>query len=44
MTAGEKAAFDRLLNTKTFAVKEAIAADGRVPVVINHPGLGGIHE
>jgi hypothetical protein len=41
LTPAEAAAFDRFLATKTFAVKDAPAADGRFPVVIHHPGLGG---
>jgi hypothetical protein len=44
LTPAEAAAFDRLLATKTFAVKDAPAADGRFPVVIYHPGLNGTHE
>jgi hypothetical protein len=40
-TPAETAAFDRLLATNTFAVKDAPAAEGRFPVVISHPGLGG---
>ncbi len=44
LTPAEAAAFDRLLGTKTFAVKDAPPAHGRFPVVIYHPGLGGTHE
>jgi pimeloyl-ACP methyl ester carboxylesterase len=43
-TAGESAAFARLLATSTLAIKDATAAGGRFPVVIHHPGLGGTHE
>jgi len=35
----EKAAFNRLLETNTFATKNASAAKGHFPVVIYHPGL-----
>ncbi len=44
LTPSEAAAFDRLLATKTFAVKDAPAADGRFPVVIYHPGVDGTPE
>ena len=44
LTPAETAAFDRLLATKTFARKDAPAADGRFPVVIYHPGLNGSPE
>src|SRR5581483_2904631 len=44
LSPAEAAAFDRLLAMKTFAVKDAPAADGRFPVVIYHPGLSGTHE
>ncbi len=44
MTAPESAAFERFLATRTTAVKDAPAADGRFPVVIYHSGLGGTHE
>lgn len=40
----QAAAFARLLATPTFAVKDAVAADGRFPVLLYHPGLGGAHE
>src|SRR5262249_34336300 len=40
-TPAETAAFERLLATRTFAVKDAPPAEGRFPVVIYHPGLGG---
>jgi tetratricopeptide (TPR) repeat protein len=40
-TPVETAAFERLLATRTFAVKDAPPAEGRFPVVIHHPGLGG---
>jgi tetratricopeptide (TPR) repeat protein len=43
-TPAETAAFERLLASKTIAVKDTPAADGRFPVVINHPGLGGSYE
>src|SRR5262245_29188705 len=43
-TPAETAAFERLLATKTFAVKDAAAAEGRFPVVIHHPGLGGVSD
>jgi dienelactone hydrolase len=44
LAPSEVAAFDRLLATKTFAVKDAPAADGRFPVVIYHPGVDGTPE
>src|SRR5262249_27516195 len=34
----------RFLSAETFAVKDAPAVDGRFPVVVYHPGLGGSHE
>jgi tetratricopeptide (TPR) repeat protein len=40
-TPAETAAFERLLATRTLAVKGAPPAEGRFPVVIHHPGLGG---
>jgi hypothetical protein len=43
-TPAETAAFERLLATKTFAVKDAPPADGRFPVVLNHAGLGGVAD
>src|SRR5262245_55416169 len=43
-TAGETAAFERLLATRTFAVKDATPAEGRFPVVLNHAGLGGVAD
>lgn len=44
LAPAETAAFDRLLATPTFAVKDAPAAEGRFPVVLYHPGLGGSYE
>jgi dienelactone hydrolase len=43
-TPAETAAFERLLATRTFAVKDAPPAEGRYPVVIHHPGLGGVAD
>jgi hypothetical protein len=43
-TPAETAVFERLLATKTFAVKNAPPAEGRFPVVIHHPGLGGVPD
>jgi dienelactone hydrolase len=43
-TPAETAAFERLLATKTFAIKEAPPAEGRFPVVLNHAGLGGVAD
>lgn len=40
----EAAAYDRLLATQTFAVKNAPALPGKFPIVIHHPGLGGSYE
>jgi len=40
----EMAAFERLLSTKTFAVKNAPTASGRFPVVIYHSGSNGTPE
>src|SRR5262245_53584199 len=40
----ETAAFERLLATTTFAVKDAPPARGRFPVVIHHPGLSGVPD
>jgi hypothetical protein len=40
----ETAAFERLMGTRTFAVKDAPPAEGRFPVVIHHPGLGGVPD
>ncbi len=44
ISPGEAAAFERLLNTKTIAVRNALAAEGRFPIVIYHAGLGGSYE
>lgn len=43
-TPAETAAFERLLGTRTFAVKDAPVAEGRFPVVLNHAGLGGVAD
>jgi hypothetical protein len=43
-TPTETAAFERLLATKTFAVKDAPPAEGRFPVVLNHAGLNGVSD
>jgi hypothetical protein len=43
-TPAETAAFERLLATRTVAVKDAPPAEGRFPVVINHAGLGGVAD
>src|SRR5262249_5804363 len=43
-TPAEMAAFERLLATKTFTVKDAPPAKGRFPVVIHHPGLSGVAD
>jgi hypothetical protein len=43
-TPAETAAFERLLATRTFAVKDAAPTDGRFPVVLNHAGLGGVAD
>jgi hypothetical protein len=43
-TPAETAAFERLLATKTFAVKDASPAEGRFPVVLNHAGLNGVAD
>ena len=43
-TPAETTAFERLLATKTFAVKDAPPAEGRFPVVIHHPGLSGVAD
>lgn len=43
-TPAETAAFERLMATKTFAVKDAPPAAGRFPVVIHHPGLNGVAD
>jgi hypothetical protein len=44
MTPAERRAFERLLNTRTFAVKDAPAASGRFPVILYHPGTTGTYE
>lgn len=44
LTADESGVFERLLNTKTTAVKDTDAADGKFAVVLYHPGLGGTHD
>lgn len=44
MTPAETRAFEQLLATKTFAVKNAPAANGRFPVIIYHPGNAGTYE
>src|SRR6516164_8789691 len=43
-TPAETAAFERLLATSTFAVKDASPAEGRFPVVIYHAGLNGVAD
>jgi dienelactone hydrolase len=43
-TPAESAAFERFLATRTIAVKDAPPAEGRFPVVIHHPGLGGVSD
>ena len=44
LSPAETAAFERLLATPTIAMRDAPAADGRFPVVLYHPGLGGSYE
>jgi len=44
MTPAEVKAFDRLLATRTFAVKDAPAASGKFPVLLYHPGSSGTYE
>jgi len=43
-TPAETAAFERLLATRTIAVKDAPPAEGRFPVVIYHAGLSGVPD
>jgi hypothetical protein len=43
-TPAETAAFERLMATRTFAVKDARPAEGRFPVVLNHAGLNGVSD
>lgn len=40
----ERARFDGLLATPVFAVLDAPPAEGKFPVVLYHPGLGGTYE
>jgi hypothetical protein len=40
----ETAAFERLLATRTYAIKDAPPAEGRFPVVLNHAGLNGVAD
>ena len=44
MTPAETKAFEQLLATRTFAVKNVPAASGRFPVILYHPGTGGTYE
>ena len=44
MTPAESRAFERLLATPTFAVKDAPAASGTFPVILYHPGTAGTYE
>lgn len=44
MSPEETRAFEQLLATTTFAVKDAPAASGRFPVILYHPGTGGTYE
>ena len=44
LSADERGRYDGLLATPVFAVLNAPAAEGRFPVVIYHPGLGGTYE
>jgi tetratricopeptide (TPR) repeat protein len=44
LASAEAAAFERFLATPTVAVRDAPPSEGRFPVVVNHPGLGGSYE
>jgi pimeloyl-ACP methyl ester carboxylesterase len=44
MTPAETRAFEQLLATRIFAVKDAPAASGKFPVILYHPGTGGSYE
>lgn len=44
LSAEDRGRYDGLLATPVFAVLNAPAAEGRFPVVIYHPGLGGTYE
>jgi len=44
MTPEETRAFERLLATPTFAVKNAPAVSGKFPVILYHPGTAGTYE
>ncbi|MEO8335741.1 MAG: hypothetical protein ABI664_12265 [bacterium] len=44
MTPAETRAFERLLATRTSAVKDAPSASGKFPVILYHPGNGGTYE
>ena len=44
LSADERGRFDGLLATPVIAILNAPAAEGRFPVVIYHPGLGGTYE
>src|SRR5262249_43237623 len=43
-TPAETAAFERLMATRTFAVKDAPPAKGRFPVLLYHAGLNGVAD
>jgi hypothetical protein len=43
-TPAETAAFERLLASRTFAIKDAPPAKGRFPVVLYHAGLNGVAD
>ena len=44
MTPAETRAFEQLLATRTFAVKDASPASGKFPVILYHPGTSGTYE
>ena len=44
MTPADSIGFARLLDTRTMAVRNAVPATGRHPVLLYHPGLGGSYE
>jgi dienelactone hydrolase len=44
LTTEDRARWDGLLSTPVYAVLNAPAAEGKFPVILYHPGLGGTYE
>ena len=44
LTEDDRVAWEEIQATPVFAIKDAVPAAGKFPVVIYHPGLGGTYE